>query len=120
MAKNPLTKKKAFWGNYGGPGNRGGAPVDAMDEIFRRHDISYLEAMSYAETVKSDGVLVERLEALDEGAMSTEAKRFRRSAVRFFKSPMGKVLGKPISLILKTRRAPRTTGLKKVNAAGGK
>ena len=53
VAKGPLTRDKAFWGNYGGPGNEGGEPVDAMDEFFRQHDVSYLEALTMEDALNA-------------------------------------------------------------------
>ena len=41
LKSNPYTSKRAFYGNYGGSGNCGKAPLDDMDELFRRHDIVY-------------------------------------------------------------------------------
>src|SRR5689334_2820651 len=37
----PYTHEHAFYGHWAGSGCEGGIPVDAMDEVFRRHDIVY-------------------------------------------------------------------------------
>lgn len=37
----PTTSFLPFHGNYCGPGNRGGAPIDALDKACFRHDCEY-------------------------------------------------------------------------------
>ena len=106
VVMNPLSKKKAIWGNYGGPGNRGGAPVDAQDALYRLHDISYLEVMKYNEIIDADRNLVEGLDRLDESKMNAHGKLFRERAIKYFSSPISRVLGKPWDLLFDTRKVP--------------
>lgn len=53
----PWTAQAAFHGNWGGPGNSGGRPVDRMDEGFRRHDIVYHESRRGAHLKAADRAL---------------------------------------------------------------
>ena len=47
LAKSmPFSKDAAFYGNWGGSGNKGGRPIDQLDEAFRRHDIVYYESVA--------------------------------------------------------------------------
>lgn len=45
LAKNPvLDLCGMYYGNWGGPGHSGpGAPIDAMDQCFKQHDVCYLD-----------------------------------------------------------------------------
>lgn len=102
----PPVRKLVVWGNYGGPGNRGGEPVDAMDELFRRHDIRYLEALTLGEALEADRELLEALEGLDAGEIGAGGERYRRRVRGYFLTPVSRVVGKPMALLLKTRKVP--------------
>jgi hypothetical protein len=93
---NPITGKKAFYGNYGGPGNSGGKPHDEMDELFRRHDIVYHTARTKEAMLAADASLVERLHTLDVERLGSEAAEYRERAVGFLTSPVSHVIGKPL------------------------
>lgn len=91
----PGLRMQAIYGNYGGPGCKPGAPVDNMDEIFRRHDIAYFEGVTLEELYESDRLLVGRLQALDPEELSWAQNRYRRRAIKFFSSSMSERIGKP-------------------------
>jgi hypothetical protein len=102
---NPLTAKRAFYGNYGGPGNGGERPLDEMDELFRRHDIVYYNARTRGTMLVADAQLIEGLNRIDPSEMSAEAITFRDRAISFFQWPGSRVIGKPWSSFC-TRREP--------------
>lgn len=41
MSPIPVRPFKKIHGNYGGPGNRGGEPVDTLDLACKKHDTGY-------------------------------------------------------------------------------
>ncbi|GAA5479084.1 hypothetical protein [Haloferula helveola] len=94
---NGWSSERAFYGNWGGPGNRGGKPVDEMDEMFRRHDIVYYEARSGCCLRAADRALAEALKSIDTSELDRDALAFRERAIRFFESPWSRVVGKPMS-----------------------
>ena len=91
----PGLHQQAIYGNYGGPGSKPGAPVDNMDEIFRRHDIAYLEGVTLEELYESDRLLVKRLEAIDPEELTWSQNLYRWRAIKFFTSDVSKRFGKP-------------------------
>lgn len=93
----PYTRERAFHGNYGGSGNRGGFPTDAMDELFRRHDIVYMDTRTLPQMAAADKALVELLKELDPGTMDEDARAYRDRAISFMESPISNVIGKPPS-----------------------
>jgi len=99
----PYTRDKAFYGNHAGSGNRGGKPVDQMDEIFRRHDIAYAEARSLRTLQMADAACVEALRRLDTSKMSPEGREFHARSVKFFSSQNLSLVGKPVSSYLIVR-----------------
>jgi hypothetical protein len=99
----PYTRENAFYGNHAGSGNRGGPPVDEMDEIFRRHDIAYAEARSLRTLQLADAACVEALQRLDTSKMSAEARAFHARSLRFFSSRNLSLVGKPVSSYLIVR-----------------
>ena len=40
-AFGPTEKFTHIYGNYGGPGNRGGEPIDGIDAACKKHDMCY-------------------------------------------------------------------------------
>lgn len=107
ILKNERLKERALWGNYGGPGCAGGQPIDAMDELFRQHDLSYLQGIRRRELIESDRRLILQLEALEQDPLSPGAEAYRQRAINYFESPLSRVIGKPPNVIfgLKTRPA---------------
>lgn len=93
----PYTRTKAFHGNYGGSGNSGGAPVDRMDEMFRRHDILYIHANTMHERLTADRELVASLQRIDPEKLDDQAKSYRERAISFFSSPGSRIIGKPLA-----------------------
>jgi len=93
----PYTRKNAFWGNWAGSGNAGGPPKDAMDEIFRRHDIAYAESNALKTMKWADEACVEALHRMDQSKMSREAIAFSQTSIRFFNNPWLLLVGKPVS-----------------------
>lgn len=94
---NPVTDKMVFYGNYGGPGNDGGKPIDNMDELFRRHDIVYYSSSTKKTLRVADRELVSGLRDLEPEEMDEHAQRYRTRVINFFTSPWCEVLGKPWS-----------------------
>ncbi len=47
-----------FHGNYGGKGNRGGEPVDKLDQAFQKHDTGYHYTPDSKKRLKHDKSLV--------------------------------------------------------------
>lgn len=93
----PYTRERAFWGQWGGCGNRGGKPVDEMDEIFWKHDVVYAEARSIRTMKLADEACVAALAKLDTESMSDEALEFHKRSTKFFTSRLSTVVGKPVS-----------------------
>lgn len=93
----PYTRHRAFWGNWAGSGNKSGPPIDAMDEVFRRHDIVYAESRTLRTMSWSDAACVEALHGLDARKMSPQALAFRDRSASFFSNPNLKLVGKPVS-----------------------
>ena len=107
VTRTPLTRDALYYGRYGGTGSKAGKPIDALDEIFRQHDIAYDEATEYKQVIEADEAMVEDLRALNVEALGPKAVRFRDKAIKFFTSKTGKWLGKPLVLILGKTREPR-------------
>jgi hypothetical protein len=93
----PYTRERAFWGQWGGCGSRGGAPVDEMDEIFWKHDVVYAETRSIRTMRLADEACVAALAKLDTTSMSDEALEFHKRSTKFFTSRLSTVVGKPVS-----------------------
>ena len=106
LEKTEFTRKRAFWGNYGGPGSYGGAPVDAMDEYFRQHDLAYLQGTERHQLVEADRRLISQLEALDPAELTPEADAYRLRAIRYFGRPLSRVIGKPPDVIFGWKDKP--------------
>ena len=102
----PGLRKQAIYGNYGGPGSKPGQPVDDMDELFRRHDIAYIEGVTLDELYESDRLLVQRLRALDPEDFNWSENLYRLRAIKFFTSPLSKRFGKPGDVRDGTRLRP--------------
>ncbi len=90
----PYTRERAFHGNYGGSGNAGGPPVDAMDDLFRRHDILYNHMRTLRLMVSADKALCLALRKVDGEALDEKGMEFRDRALGFFESPASRVFGK--------------------------
>ncbi|MEM9479451.1 MAG: hypothetical protein AAGA58_07345 [Verrucomicrobiota bacterium] len=91
----PGLKEKLFYGNYGGPGNNGGRPIDALDALFYEHDKAYVEGYRLRKLRESDRALVEGLEALDADGLSPKALAFREASINFFSRRISGWIGKP-------------------------
>ncbi len=92
----PFSRGRAFYGHYGGNGNEGGYPIDAMDEIFRRHDIVYREADSLRTLRWADEACVGALRLLDPSRLSPVGREFRERTILFMTSERSRWLGKPV------------------------
>lgn len=103
---NPITSRASFYGNYGGPGNLGGKPLDEMDELFRRHDIVYHLSDTRKVMEVADEELIEGLQSLDTRRLAPQGERYRQRAISFFSSPVSLVVGKPLSTLYRCREAP--------------
>lgn len=104
---NQFLRSRGLWGNYGGPGDAGGAPIDALDEIFHQHDLAYLRGVEHHELLAADRRLISQLEALDPITIGPAADAYRRRAIRYFSRPISRVVGKPPNVLFgwKTRPA---------------
>src|SRR5688572_24897100 len=69
----PWTRKHAFRGNWAGSGWGAGLPIDAMDEVFRMHDIVYAECRSSRTLRWADAACIESLHKLDTETLPGEA-----------------------------------------------
>jgi hypothetical protein len=64
LSEGPLSpipktdKPNLFHGNYGGKGNRGGEPVDKLDQAFQKHDTGYHYTPDSKKRLKHDKSLV--------------------------------------------------------------
>jgi len=70
-------KRNFFHGNYGGFGNRGGAPTDKLDTAFWKHDVGYYYSKSPRDRRDHDQSLVRATKQLrtDKSLpLSTRAK----------------------------------------------
>jgi len=70
-------KRNFFHGNYGGFGNRGGAPKDRLDAAFQKHDTGYHYSKSPKDKAKHDRSLVRATKQLRKDKslpLSTRAK----------------------------------------------
>lgn len=104
MAKSiPGVSQAAFYGNWGGSGNQGGAPIDILDEAFRRHDIVYYESRCGKHLKAADSALVQWLKQVDEEGLTEDGRLYRKRAIRFMESPMANLVGKPPMVMLRKR-----------------
>ena len=94
------------YGNWGGPGSSGGEPVDAMDELFRRHDLVYYLSMGREPMRCSDYLLIEQLQRLDASTLDETGILFRDRSIRFLQSPVAGVLGKPARSLVVREEPP--------------
>ncbi len=99
----PCVNKFAFYGNWGGLSNKGGKPIDEMDELFRRHDVVYALGTSAKVIRESDHQLVAGLQEIDPGTLSKHGQRYQKRAIKFFSSPVSKVVGKPLTVLLRKK-----------------
>lgn len=104
--RDPVYEERMFWGNYGGPGDLGGQPVDEMDRLFYEHDLAYTQGVRMQELLEADRELVRQLTALDPATLSPEADAYRKRAILFFKLPVSRWIGKPGDVLLRTKRGP--------------
>jgi hypothetical protein len=94
LLENPLEPTKRFFrfhGNYAGPGNRGGLPIDKLDRAAFHHDVAYNysrklpdRAVAFAHRLKADGHLVGRLDKLARDKTQTRAVRIKSIVAKAF------------------------------------
>ncbi len=96
----PGVRGLVFYGNWGGPGSCGGAPLDWMDEGFRRHDIVYFNSLSRRNFRTADEALVGWLENGDIPALDGRGRAYRIRSIKFLRSPFSAILGKPPRALL--------------------
>ena len=89
------TKERAFYGRYGGSGNMGGRPIDAVDALCRKHDIVYATAQAVPSLRLADQVFVTELLELDPQTLPPKARDFRGRAIAFMSRNTARFLGKP-------------------------
>lgn len=93
----PIVRGQVFYGRYGGFGNKGGEPIDSLDDLFRKHDIVYYEANHYGAMVTADQALVNAVWDLDPTVLDRKGRRFREKTLIYFGSPSSLVVGKPVT-----------------------
>lgn len=93
----PIVRGQVFYGRYGGFGNKGGEPIDPLDDLFRKHDIVYYEANHYGAMVTADQALVRAVWDLDPEELDRKGRRFREKTLVYFGSPSSLVVGKPVT-----------------------
>lgn len=89
-ALSPIPKTDKFirfHGNYCGPGNRGGDPVDALDAACQKHDVGYHHTPDPKKRLKHDASFVKMLDAIaaDKShptVIRTKAKVFKTYFVK--------------------------------------
>ena len=106
IVKSQFLRERAIWGNYGGPGCTGGRPIDQMDEWFRQHDLAYLQGVKRKELIAADKVLISQLETLEPEHLSSQADAYRRRAIRYFRRPISRVIGKPPDVLFGWKDSP--------------
>jgi hypothetical protein len=99
----PYTSKRAFWGNWAGSGNRGGLPVDIVDEIYRRHDIAYTEADTARTMRWADDACIAALAKLN---LTGEEKIFCDRACAFFQDKTWSWMGKRWGAFFQFKESP--------------
>jgi hypothetical protein len=97
LKATPIVGRDAFYGHYGGFGNRGGEPIDSLDNLFRKHDIVYYEANQYRDLVAADEALLVAMRKLDPSGLSRRGQKYRHRAIRYFESPGTLFVTKPIT-----------------------
>ena len=106
LASVSLLKGVLLYGNWGGPGNLGGEPIDAMDELFRRHDLAYYLSRGRDTMRYSDLLLIEELRKLDPDTLDDAALRYRKETITYFESDFAHVIGKPPRALIYRRELP--------------
>ncbi len=102
----PFTRARAFYGNYGGPGNQGGKPVDQMDEFFYRHDLVYMQGTRFRQLRDSDLELADQLEEIDPKKLAPQAAAFRNRSISYMRGFFGYIT-KPLDVVMGLRPGPR-------------
>lgn len=103
---DPDLRAKFFWGNYGGPGNRGGRPVDEMDWLFYRHDLAYLQGLTLRELRQSDRQLIRALREIEPDSLTLRGRAYRKRAIFYFRMPFSRWIGKPSDVLARTKEVP--------------
>ena len=116
---DPEYAEKFFWGRYGGPGNEGGPPVDAMDVLFYWHDVAYLDGVSLWELRKADWKLIRELKRLDMDELGSGARGYRRRAIFYFRLPISWWVGKPDDVRDGTKSGPAVIWVGEAETPGG-
>ncbi len=93
----PIIGRETFYGRYGGFGNKGGEPIDPLDNLFRKHDIVYYEANDYLDLVAADQALLNEMQKLDPTTLQDRGQKYRRRAINYFESPGTLFLTKPVT-----------------------
>ena len=77
-------KRNFFHGNYGGFGNRGGAPTDELDVIFQKHDVGYYHSKSPQDRLEHDQSLVDATEKLTKNKFLPLSIRAKARAANWY------------------------------------
>jgi len=94
LLENPLSPTKKFTqihGNYMGPGNKGGTPIDKLDKAAFHHDVAYEKSRempdkthALAHRAKADHHFVGRLSRISKDKSHPLATRIKAVAARAF------------------------------------
>lgn len=86
----PVTKKfRCLHGNYCGPGNRGGAPVDALDAVCQKHDVGYHYTKNPSHRLKHDHKLIKAVDEISKDKKHSLKLRVKAKMVgAYFKHKM--------------------------------
>lgn len=80
----PTEHFRRIYGNYCGPGNRGGAPVDGLDAACKCHDECYND-MGYGDSACDQKIIDEVQQFLRSKKVTFKQRTFATLILTFFK-----------------------------------
>lgn len=78
----PTEKFYRIHGNYCGPGNRGGQPVDAIDSVCRLHDVCYM-VNGYHDPI-CDQEIIDWVKNIDPMTLTRYQKKIQWAIIQWF------------------------------------
>ena len=84
----PTPKFRKIYGNYCGPGNKGGEPIDAVDDACRLHDMCY-HYQGYHEC-GCDKKFILKLDDLLKGKLTLKQRYITNLMKAYFKKKVNK------------------------------
>lgn len=73
-----------FHGNYCGPGNRGGDPVDDLDHACMKHDVGYHYTPDPAKRLKHDASFIKKVHAISTDTNQPRAVRVKAKMIKSY------------------------------------